>query len=368
MRIVVTGPNGFIGKNLICRLKERGNIEIVGFDRSRPERELCEIVRNSDLVFHLAGVNRPQSDVEFEEVNFGLTKTLVDGLKVSGKKIPVIFSSSIHSQANSPYGRSKKAAEDVLLSLGSEYPVFIYRLPNVFGKWSRPNYNSVVATFCHNIARGLPVSVHDPEARVQLVYVDDVVDDFVSHLDMDRGATRFPVVSPEYSIAVGDLLRKIQTFLKSRETLITEDVGFGLDRALYSTYLSFLEANDFSYILPAHTDARGTFVEMLKTKASGQFSFFTAKPGVTRGRHYHHSKTEKFLVVSGRARFRFRNIITLESKVIEVGADNFRVVETIPGWAHDITNIGDSELVVMLWANEIFNPEKPDTIFYKDEM
>jgi UDP-2-acetamido-2,6-beta-L-arabino-hexul-4-ose reductase len=235
----------------------------------------------------------------------------------------------------------------------------------VFGKWSRPNYNSAVATFCHNIARGLPIRVDDPSAPVRLIYIDDVVAEMQRFLDAPGQGTRFMESGPVYAITVGELARQIEAFRDVRNTLVSERVGTGLVRALYATYVSFLPREAFSYSVPKYGDARGVFVEMLKTPDCGQFSFFTAHPGITRGGHYHHTKSEKFLVIKGRARYRFRQLLTDETFEVDSHGDEPLVVETIPGWAHDITNIGDDELVVMLWANEIFDRQHPDTVASK---
>lgn len=366
MKVLVTGSQGFLGKNLIIRLQELKNIEILEFHRGTPEDQLSATVPQVDFIFHLAGINRPTDVREFSDGNVGLTKKIVDLIASSGKKIPLIYSSSIQAEKENAYGISKKEAEETLLTLKSQSPVYIYRLPNVFGKWSKPNYNSAVATFCYNIANDLPISIHDPQAIVNLVYVDDVVSDFLAVLsdtnlnkEIESG---FRLISPVYTVNVGELAEKIKTFKNSRQTLITEHVGAGFDRALHATYLSFLKPEQFSYNVPRYEDPRGVFVEMLKTKESGQFSFFTAGPGITRGGHYHHTKTEKFLILKGKGRYRFRHIVTKEFYELDVDASESKIVETIPGWSHDITNIGSDDLIVMLWANEIFNREKPDTI------
>jgi UDP-2-acetamido-2,6-beta-L-arabino-hexul-4-ose reductase len=247
----------------------------------------------------------------------------------------------------------------------TDNPVVIYRLPGVFGKWCRPNYNSVVATFCHNIANDLPIQINDPSTTLELVYVDDVVSEFIRMLgSMPAGLTRGKV-SPIYGTTLGDLANQIEAFKYCRESLVSERVGFGLIRALYATYVSYLPTSKFIYDLPKYGDERGIFVEMLKTQDSGQFSFFTAHTGVTRGGHYHHTKTEKFLVIKGTAHFRFRHVATNECYEIYTSGDKMQVVETVPGWTHDITNVGPEEMIVMLWANEIFDRARPDTISAK---
>jgi len=373
MKVLVTGSGGFVGKNLIARLHERAGIEVLPFTRNCSEGDLAALAARADFIFHLAGVNRPADASEFTTGNIELTRLLVRSMAQFGRLIPVVFTSSIQAEQNNPYGLSKRAAEDALLAHRSATgsAVYIYRLPNVFGKWCRPNYNSAVATFCHNIARDLPIAINDPAASLSLVYIDDVVEEFIRALNRHRAdagtelSGPFRDVAPVYSTTVGDLADKIRAFKDDREALAVDRVGSGFLRALYSTYLSCLQPGAFAYPLPKHVDPRGEFAEVLKTPDCGQFSYFTAHPGVTRGGHYHHSKCEKFLVIRGRARFRFRQIDTGATAEIEASGDAPQVVETIPGWAHDITNIGDTEMIVMLWANEVFDHNRPDTFACK---
>ena len=363
MRILVTGANGFIAKNLIIRLKEKGITQIDTFLRSDNENRLQELVMQADLIFHLAGENRPQDPGEFEKNNVQLTQNLCRFIAESGRRIPVIFTSSAQAVGDTPYANSKVKAEEVLSSLANSHqnPVTIFRLPGVFGKGCKPNYNSVVATFCHNIAHDLPIEIHDPNRLVKLVYLDDVLERMMAAMSYQEKERQYLEIQPQYDISLGDLAHQIQLFKESRNTLLTPGVGNGLVRALYATYLSYLSPNQFSYSLPVSADPRGRFVEMLKTADSGQFSFFTAFPGVTRGGHYHHSKTEKFLVVQGEALFTFRNLFTDETYEIRTSGAKPEIVETIPGWVHAITNSGQTELIALLWANEIFNRERPDT-------
>lgn len=363
MRVLITGANGFVGKNLQLHLVERSSIEMLCFTRDHTSADLYQLVAQADLVFHLAGVNRPQDPAEFQQGNADLTQALCDALKQAGKATPVVYSSSIQAAADSPYGASKHDAEDALLAYAKESaaPVFIYRLANVFGKWARPNYNSAVATFCHNISQGLPIQINDPSAQINLVYIDDVVKSFLQVMDGQLTQTGFVDITPQYQICVGDLAEQLQAFKDSRDSLVTENVGNGLIRALYSTYVSYLRPEQFSYQVPKYGDERGVFSEMLKTKDAGQFSFFTAHPGITRGGHYHHSKTEKFLVIKGQACFRFRHMMTGEFYELRTSGEQPEIVETVTGWTHDITNVGDDEMIVMLWANEIFDRENPDT-------
>lgn len=370
MKLLITGANGFVGRNLQQHLAERGDSELVCLTRDDPLDTLDEMLAGVDCVIHLAGVNRPDDPAEFEAGNHLLTAALADALKRRAKAghapVPLAFASSIQAALDNPYGASKRAAEQALLAAQAEGAItaHIFRLPNVFGKWCRPNYNSAVGTFCYNIARDLPVVVNDPSAPLRLVYIDDVVAALLAVADgaiPATGTDGFAVVSPEYHATVGEIADMLHAFRASRDTLVIQAVGRGLTRALYSTYVSYLPAERFAYTVPMHSDSRGVFVEMLKTYDSGQFSYFTAHPRITRGGHYHHSKTEKFLVIKGQARFRFRQMMTGEEHALDTNGEHAEIVETVPGWTHDITNIGETELVVMLWANEIFDPAVPDT-------
>ena len=516
--VLITGADGFVGQNLQLHLAERADVAVRRFTRANTLAELPALLQGVDWVFHLAGVNRPQDPTEFTTGNADLTQALCDALAARGRRVPVVYTSSTQAALDNPYGRSKRAAEDALFALqrASGCPVHVFRLPNVFGKWARPHYNSAVATFCHNTARGLPIQVNDPAAPLTLVHVDDVVARFLQLLDgadaastptpslrgaegdaaiqpgasaataastptaappasavtgsprfarddgnypslrggeadaaiqsgastaaaastataaptsgapldrhaslamtnppslrgaagdaaiqsgastaaaastatgtvaspasaaLDRHGLRprddgvadgagddkptFDTITPQYTTTVGEVARLIQAFAASRDNLLTERVGTGLVRALYATYVSYLPVESFAYPVPMHGDARGVFVEMLRTPDCGQFSFFTAHPGITRGGHYHHSKTEKFLVIQGQARFKFRHMQTGQVHELVTDGAHAQIVETVPGWTHDITNIGPDELVVMLWANEIFDRQQPDTV------
>lgn len=366
MRILVTGADGFIGKNLCVRLQEAGYRDVMRITRASSS-ELAQRAAEADFVFHLAGVNRPKTDEEFVQGNRELTARLCEALAASGRPVPVVFSSSIQAKQENPYGRSKLAAETALLRYAeaTNAPLFIFRLANVFGKWARPNYNSVVATFCHNVARDLPITIVDSSAKLRLVHVDDVVEAFLRCLTAPSAASAYAAVDPIYETTVGELAATIRGFFDSRSTLLSPRAGVGLERALYATYVSHLPVTAFSYQLPQYSDPRGNFSEILKTPDCGQFSYFTARPGATRGEHYHHSKTEKFVVVRGTARFRFRHIVSGEFHELVVRGGEGTVVETVPGWAHNISNIGDDELIVLLWANEVFDRARPDTIATK---
>lgn len=369
MRILITGANGFLGKNFRQSLVGRRDIKVNIFTRENSVEELFKLVENVDLIFHLAGINRPVDPKDFLDGNAALTDVLCAAITASGRMIPVIFTSSIHADSNNPYGISKRMAEDALFKMQRDFgiPVRILRLPNVFGKWCEPNYNSVVATFCHNLARNIPIHIVDSSKQLTLVYIDDVVKYFISVIDEGGCKTEsesFVTIFPQYSLTVGDLSNQIQAFKDGRENLIIAEVGVGLARALYSTYVSYLPKEKFSYQIPQYVDARGKFVEMIKTVNSGQLSYFTVRPGVTRGGHYHHSKSEKFLVIRGLASFRFHQVITGETHKIIASGEEPQVVDTIPGWAHDVTNIGNDEMLVMLWSNEVFDSSNPDTYSY----
>ena len=360
--ILITGSNGFIGKNLVSRLEELGSFSIETFTRENSIDDLFQLVKKVDFIVHLAGVNRPNDNSEFNSVNRELTEIICDAIYSAKKNTPLLFISSIQAEYQNPYGKSKLAAELLVKKLADEVgnSVFIYRLPGVFGKWCKPNYNSVVATFCHNISHDLPIEV-DPSAELTLVYIDDVVFELLDVIQNNKTIKDTYLVQPEYKITVKKLAEQIYKFRDSRNNLYLEEVGSGLTRALYSTYVSYLDPEQFSYSVSFNEDERGIFCELFKTKTNGQFSFFTAHPGITRGGHYHHSKTEKFVIIKGKALFRFRNIDNNITYEIVVSCSELRVVDTVPGWTHDITNIGDDELIVMIWANEIFDKQHPDT-------
>ena len=366
MNVLVTGPNGFIGKNLIVRLNEL-SIQVAIYTRENSTHDLEGLIKNTDCIVHLAGENRPRDEKDFDIVNVGLTTSICDAVRSSGKKTSIILASSTQADLDNAYGKSKLDAEAAVkaLEIDTGCPVHVYRLPGVFGKWCKPHYNSVVATFCHNISHNLPIQVNDPSFELNLVYIDDVVEEFISIIKGKENNNKELSVQPEYKITLGELADQIELFRESRDSLVSERVGDGLIRKLYSTYVSYLSPEKFAYSIPSYGDERGMFAEMLKTKESGQFSFFTAKPGVTRGGHYHHSKTEKFLVVQGEARFGFRHVALDITHEIVTTSKELKIVETVPGWSHDITNIGTEDMIAMLWANEIFDPDNPDTITHK---
>lgn len=370
-RILVTGANGFIGKNFAVRLNELSNVSVSTFVRGDDATFLPQLISQVDAVVHLAGENRPDDEALFEQVNFGLTSALCDAIKQeflsNGRHIPLVLASSIQAGRDNLYGQSKLAAENSVKKLAHETgnPCVIFRLPGVFGKWCKPNYNSVVATYCYNLARNLPIEINDPAAILQLAYVDDVITSFLTALEAPALGCVQKTIEPEHKITLGELANQIRGFGNCRASLMIEPVGIGLIRALYATYVSYLPNEKFSYPVMQYSDPRGMFVEMLKTTNSGQFSYFIAHPGVTRGEHYHHTKTEKFLVIKGEALFRFRHLITNELVEIRAIGGRPQVVDTIPGWIHDITNIGSEEMIVMLWANENFDRKNPDTVAAK---
>lgn len=367
LSVVVTGAEGFIGRNLILKMSAEGGFDIRPIVRQSTADQLAAALEGADFVIHLAGVNRPREAAEFAIGNHHATELLIAAIEASGCAMPVAFASTSRASEDTPYGRSKKAAEDALMAYSARTgaAVHLLRLTNVFGKWSRPNYNSAVATFCHNIARSLPITVNDPTAPLALIYIDDVVDALIDLAVRRPDRSGLLETGPVYSTTVGEVASLIQQFHADRADGLIESVGVGLTRALYATYVAALPTDRFSYPVVAHTDPRGSFVEMLKTRTSGQFSYFTAHPGVTRGGHYHHTKTEKFLVLCGEAHFRFRHMISGEVHEVRTSGAEPMIVETIPGWTHDITNSGNDTLVVMLWANEIFDRDRPDTIAEK---
>jgi UDP-2-acetamido-2,6-beta-L-arabino-hexul-4-ose reductase len=365
MRVLITGSSGFIGKNLKVRLEELKSFEVLEFTRDHSIERLKDLIHDVDAVVHLAGENRPEDKCQFDLVNAGLTETVCNIIQSTGKHIPFIFSSSVQAELDNPYGVSKYKAEQLIKKLHEDTgnPAAIYRLPGVFGKWCRPNYNSVVATFCYNLANEKPIQINvNHTSKLPLVYIDDLITSFISILQNIPQGLCWPNIEPQYSITLSELAAQIHAFENSRTKLLSETVGVGLTRALYATYISYLPASRFIYDLKKHSDERGSFVEMLKTKNSGQFSYFTAHPGVTRGGHYHQTKTEKFLVIFGTARFNFRNISTGQTYELVCSGEKPQIVETAPGWTHEVTNIGENLMVAMLWASEIFDSNNADTV------
>ena len=366
MKILVTGAKGFIGKNLIAELRNRKYDDIFEFDRDTDPSLLDEYCKEARFVFHLAGVNRPKEQSEFMEGNFGFTSDLLDSLKKHNNTCPVMISSSIQAELDNPYGESKKAGEDLLFSYGKETgaKVLVYRFPNVFGKWCRPNYNSAVATFCHNIAHDLPIQVNDPSVVMNFVYIDDVVNQLINALEgKESKMGSFCEVPVVHTITLGEIVDLIHSFKKSREDRSVPNMSNAFTKKLYSTYLSYLPEDKFSYDLKMNVDQRGSFTEFIRTPERGQVSVNISKPGITKGNHWHHTKNEKFLVVSGKGVIRFRKIDSDEVLEYFVSSDIMEVVDIPTGYTHNIENLGDSDMVTIMWANEPFDPEKPDTYY-----
>lgn len=366
MKLLVTGANGFIGKNLVYRLRQAGYDELVTVDVDSPAGALESACRDTDFVFHLAGVNRPKDASEFMTGNFGVLSQLLDALKAHGNRCPVLLSSSIQAALPNPYGESKKAGEDALFAYARETgaSVYVFRFPNVFGKWCRPNYNSAVATFCYNIAHQLPITVNDPSVDMRLVYIDDVCSALIDALSGKAAKDgAFCTVPVTHAAKLGWIADTIRSFPDMRKNLSLPDMHDPLTQKLYATYLSYLPETEFSYPLTAHTDNRGSFTEFLRTEHGGQVSVNVAKPGVVKGNHWHHTKNEKFLVVSGSAVIRFRRVGGTDVVSYPVSGAQPEVVDIPTGYTHNIENTGDTDLVTVMWASEPFDPEKPDTYY-----
>ncbi|TJX13946.1 capsular polysaccharide biosynthesis protein CapF [Tissierella creatinini] len=366
MKILVTGSKGFIAKNLIAELKGQNYADILEYSRDTTPSLLESYCKECDFVYHLAGVNRPKYQEEFMEGNFGFTSTLLDLLKKHNNKAPVMLSSSIQAALNNPYGKSKKAGEDLLFTYEKETgaKVLVYRFPNVFGKWCKPNYNSAVATFCHSIAHDLPIQVNDPRVVMNLVYIDDLVQELIKALEgMENRIGEFCEVPVVYTMELGKIVDLIKSFKKSRNDLFIPDMSDAFTKNLYSTYLSYLPKDKFSYELKMNVDKRGSFTEFIKTLDRGQVSVNISKPGIIKGNHWHNTKNEKFLVVSGRGVIRFRRMDSDEVVEYHVSEDRLEVVDIPTGYTHNIENLGDTDMVTIMWANEPFNPDKADTYF-----
>ncbi len=368
-KVLVTGAEGFVGKNLCLSLKRIENVEVMKFDLGNTALELDEFLREADFVFHLAGVNRPKDESEFTMGNTVFTEDILEKLTTLNRRTPVLLSSSTQAALDNPYGLSKRAAEDAVFAYhkNTGSPVFVYRLANVFGKWCRPNYNSAVATWCHNVARDLPIQVRDRDANVTLVYIDDVVQSFIASMNsVETSCGEVLAVEPAYTKSLGEITDLIYTFHNEPGTLLVPDQRDGFTKKLYSTYLSYLPEDKFSYPLSMHCDERGSFTEALHSDERGQVSVNISKPGITKGQHWHHTKHEKFLVVSGQGVIRFRKMVG-DGKIIEykVSGDKLEVIRIPPGYTHNIENVGTGDMVTLMWANEIFDPENPDTFFEK---
>ena len=364
LNIVVTGAAGFMGKNLIQRLNYMDDVTVRQYDVDTDPALLPGYVKDCDIIYHLAGVNRPEKTEEYMEGNFGFTGRLIEAVTSTGSRAKIVVSSSIQAALDNPYGVSKKAGEDLAIEYGAKTgrDVVVYRFPNVFGKWCRPNYNSAVATFCHNIARGLPITVNDPEVLLHLVYIDDVVDELLlcakGEEHVRDGYGYVPVV---YDVKLGRIPELLYSFAGSRNDLSLPDLSDGFEKKLYSTYLSYLPDDGFMYPLDMHTDERGSFTEFLKTPDRGQVSVNISKPGIVKGNHWHNTKNEKFLVVKGEGLIKLRRVGS--DKVVEyrVSGRKLEVVDIPCGYTHSIANVGDEDMATVMWVNEIFDPQKGDT-------
>lgn len=361
MNIVVTGSRGFIGRNLCLAIQQSfPEAKLVPLLHDDTKDNMKSIINQADIVFHAAGVNRPSNISEFKSGNTDFTDQLLEFINPDPvKKITFVYLSSIQAKIDNDYGKSKQATEKLLNDSRSKINPIIYQLPNVFGKWCRPFYNSVVATFCQQVVTKQELTINDPHKELELIYIDDLVHHLLMHIN-SQSFTAYKL-SPIYKISVGELAQKLQWFYSQRTQSLVAEVGTGLNRALYATLMSYLTPEQFTYQMPQFTDPRGNFVEILKTQNSGQFSFFTSHPGVTRGGHYHHTKIEKFMVIQGQALFRFRHLITNEYFEYQVDGQKSEIVQTIPGWTHDVINNGATELLCFIWANEIFDRQNPDT-------
>ena len=364
-RILITGGRGFLGRNLAAHLRERKDCEVTVFDREDAAEDLERLLLGAEFIFHLAGVNRPQDPVEFEQGNTGLTEFVCQFLQKNGRTPKIVFSSSIQAELENPYGTSKAKAEVALRRFSSETgaAVRLYRLKNLFGKWCRPNYNSVTATFCYNIANDLPITFSDPAREIELSYVEDVVTAFLTEIDRREGGTGVSMEIPTYRIQLGDLAGRIQAFHEMGSTLTLPDFSNWFDRALYATYLSYVPAPSRRHNLEIKSDARGSLAEFIKQKTIGQIFVSRTRPGITRGNHYHHTKTEKFFVVEGDGLIRMRAIEGGPVEEYSVTGSDYQVIDIPPGFTHSITNVGTGEMVTLFWSSEMFDPNRPDTYY-----
>jgi len=364
-KILITGSKGFIGKNLIAHLQINKIFQLFQYDLDVSEKKLEEWLHDADFIFHLAGINRPKDEQEYKAGNTDFTVYLINRLMEAGKKTPIVFSSSIQATLENPYGISKRNAEEVLFKYRETgAPVYIYRLSNVFGKWSRPNYNSVVATFCHNIAHELPIQVNNPDLLLTLVYIDDIVAEFIDVLKKGKATVRdYYQIPISHQITLQAMADRLYAIHNNRETLVVPDLANSLTKKLHATYLSYLPEDRFSYPLKLNSDKRGNLFELIKSPHFGQIFVSTTKPGIIRGNHYHHTKNEKFVVLKGEAEIKFRHILNDKVITYRVSGDQPQVVDIPTGYTHSIKNIGKEEMITFFWSNEPFNPDNPDTYF-----
>lgn len=367
MKVLVTGAKGFIAKNLIWELKQN-NIDVYEFTRDMTEEQLDKFTLDCEFVFHLAGINRPKDESEFYIGNTKFTQVLLEKLSKNKNNAPILFTSSIQAEKENSYGVSKKQCEDLIFKYGEENNVktLVYRLPNVFGKWCKPNYNSVVATFCNNISRNLDIKVNDPNTVMNLVYIDDIVEEFINALNSNENRVgQFCKIPISHEVTLGKIEKLIRSFKESRNNLQVPNMNNQFEKKLYSTYLSYLPEDEFSYPLKMNLDERGSFTEFLRTIDRGQVSVNISKPGIVKGNHWHHTKNEKFLVVKGKALIQFRDINSDNIIDYHVNGENLQVVDIPPGYTHNIINEGSEDLVTVMWANEPFDPKNPDTYYLK---
>lgn len=368
--ILITGAGGFVGRNLVATLHAMGCKDLLLFEKDDTVETLADYCRRAAFVVHLAGINRPKDPSEFYSGNAGLTDTMLHLLAESGNKAPVLVTSSIQAALDNDYGKSKKQAEDAIFAHGETIgaPVYVFRMEGVFGKWCRPNYNSVVATFCHNIARGLPIEVRDPAYELPLVYIDDVVAcilDAMQNHHAERDTEGYCRIHPVHRVTLGHLAELIEGFAEARKgSLEVPYLAPGsFEKKLYSTYLSYLPTDQFAYDLNMHCDDRGSFTEALRSPERGQVSVNISKPGIVKGNHWHHTKNEKFLVVQGEGVIRFRRIDCEEIIEYHVSGKKLQVVDIPCGYTHNIENVGSEDMVTVMWANECFDPDHPDTFY-----
>ncbi len=366
MKILITGADGFIGKNLCEHLKEMNDVDIIKFDKNDDFSIIEKSIKDIDFIFHLAGVNRPKDIEEFYKGNIDLTVSIIKLLKENNLTTPILFTSSIHAIKDNDYGKSKKKAEDLLFDYNKNNNVYIYRLYNVFGKWCRPNYNSVVATFCYNVAHNIELTIDNETVELELIYIDDIIEEFIKVLKGGKHTKKrkgFCYIVPSYKITIGELAKQILNFKEYMESTLVPQTGNLFIKKLFSTYLSYVELNDMIYLPKMNVDHRGSFTELIKTIDCGQVSVSVSKPGVVRGNHYHHTKMEKFIVIKGDAKITFQHVITEEKKEFKVSDKILKIVNIPVGYTHKIENTGDDEMILLLWGNEIFDPTKPDTYF-----
>ena len=370
MKVLITGSNGFVGKNLISNLSLNKDIEIYKYDIDNTLEDLDRYTKDCDFVYHLAGVNRPEDPKEYMEGNFGFTTTLLESLKKNNNKCPIMLSSSIQAELDNDYGKSKKAGEELLFKYGKDnkVKVFIYRFPNLFGKWCNPNYNSVIATWCYNVSHGIDINVDDPSKELNLAYIDDVCNELIKCLDNNETKDKdYCIVPITYKKSLGEISYLIKSFKDNDKGIMVPSTGDEFTKDLYATYISYVPLNELVVDLEEHRDNRGVFCELVRTKEAGQVSVSTTNPNIIRGGHYHNTKMERFIVIKGKAKIVFEHVLTHDKIEFEVSGDKLQYVTIPVGYQHSINNIGDDEVVLILWANELFDPNKQDTYVMEED-